>query len=327
MMLRRGFQEGVVQGLTVLKFMSLPGFILATIGHFIAKKWAFVKSQLKFRVLQALSLMTPMVMTLLGTRLLVLLWVVPYVYMRVGFSKHLEPGRPKVARLVKYFILLGMASVLLFSAGFYLRHYMKVATGEVASRRYIDPSELTFPKYVFLNFVSYPFRTVNNGLVIVDNVHEHTFLWRTLRWAYSGMGIEKIDPGNLIRRMQMRLMYLQWTGCGYFTATNSSLPGFMYMDLGWFALIISLLLGLVIGHLYNLWSQKCLSAWILLPIILVGLLDSWRTDMIFRSVSMVCIISAALALRYISSRFAIISKSLAEPRTPSLTDKPLRLAH
>ena len=305
-MLREEFQGGGIQGLTILKFISLPGFILATIGHSVCKKWHYVRSARRFRFLQILPLINPAFKAFLGSRLHILLWIIPYIYVRLGIFHHLKRRQYQLFRFARYGIALVTIFILLFATGFYLRHYSRVSTGHVVAKKYVDPAKADFANYGILALASYPFRTINNALVIVDYVDEHTLFYRLFRWAYSGFDITEIDPGGLIAKLKLKLLYLQWMGLGCFGATNSSLPGFMYMDLGWFSLILSFFLGFIIARLYNLWLATDLCGWVVMPVVLVGLLDSWRTDILFRSVTMLAIVSGVVACIYINRRAAAL---------------------
>lgn len=309
MEVRQEYHQGIVQGVTILKFVSLPGFILATIGEFISKKWRYKKLRRKFRFVQYLALITPIFNIFLGTRLMALFWIIPYIYLRLGLKNHLKRVRFTKVRFILWMIIIAAVTVIIFSEGFYVRHYRRVIEGVVSPKGFVEANELNLPGYAFLEFLSYPFRTVNNCFVIVDHMDSFTFLWRHFRWAYTGFLIEELDPGGLIEGARLKLYHLESRGLGYFSATNSSLPGFMFIDVGWFALFGALTLGFITGWLYKLWLNLYLVGWILTPIILFGLLDSWRTDIIFRSVSMVALVSGALACVYIAKKSSIRGKT------------------
>ena len=201
---------------------------------------------------------------------------------------------------------------VLYSGGHYVRHYTRVLSGQITIKGYARGYE-NFTAYTFLTFLSYPFRTINNGLVIVDHIDQHTYFWRTFRWLYSGFGIEKLDPGGFISAARKNMYFLDYMGLAYFGATNSSLPGFLFIDLGWFALIAIMFLGVFVGVCYQLWRKTAILGWVVTPILIAPLLDSWRTDIIFRSVNMICIFTALAVGLYLRKNYRFVWGSVSKP--------------
>jgi len=298
---RRVYGDSAIQGITIFKFIALPGFVLATIGSMVSEKCKMRGPTKKFRVLQLISLVIPGFSAMLGTRLIALMWVVPFCYLKLGFVYRLQNNPRPFKHLIKTAFIMIVVFCTLYSAGHYLRHYKRVLSGQTSVMTYARDAE-GFYGYTFLTFLSYPFRTINNGLVVVDHFDHHSYLWRSLRWLYSGFGIEKLDPGDLIHGAKENMMLLDYVGLAYFGATNASLPGYLFIDLGWLALIMILLLGVFVGVFYHLWQKTALLGWVVMPIMITPLLDSWRTDVFFRSVTMVCIFSAIAAGLYVEKK-------------------------
>jgi hypothetical protein len=302
---RIGFRNATVQGVTILKFLSLPGFVIATVGVELSKKWSFWGFQKRFRIIQIFSLVTPAFSAFLGTRLIPLMWAVPFFYLKIGFSYRLSRDRQRFQKFLKHTLAIILLFGVLYSAGHYVRHYTRVMSGQVAIKPYAVGNE-DFLSYTFLDFLSCPFRTVNNGMVIVDHIKNHSYFWRSFRWLYSGFGIESLDPGGFIQKAKDDMYQLDHLGLAYFGATNASLPGFLFIDMGWFALFAIFLLGLFVGGFYQLWRKTTLSGWLVTPLLVTPLLDSWRTDIFFRSINMVCLLTAIASSYYIKRR--ILSK-------------------
>jgi hypothetical protein len=302
---RKTYNNASIQGITIMKFLALPGFILATIGYGLTEKWGMRSMNRKLRILQLISLIIPIFSAMLGTRLIALMWIVPFFYLKIGFAYRIHRRRKPMKHLLKTAFALILIFSVLYSSGHYLRHYKRVLSGQTNVMTYAQDSE-GFYGYTFLTFLSYPFRTINNGLVVVDHFEQHTFLWRSLRFLYSGFGIEKLDPGGLVHDAKKNMMILDYLGLAYFGATNASLPGYLFIDLGWFALIMILFLGAFVGRFYKMWRKTALLGWVITPIIITPLLDSWRTDIFFRSMNMVCIFSAITAGYYVDKKCRII---------------------
>lgn len=299
--LRRSYGGASIQGITILKFMSLPGFVLATIGRVLAKKWHLPATAKKFRNLQLMSLAVPIFSAMLGSRSKAMMWLIPYFYLQMGFAYRLQNIRLPLVKLAKGAVAVTLVFGVLYSTGYYLRHYSRVQVCEVHEREYSRDADSFFEK-TFLTFLSYPFRTINNGLVVVDHFEKHSYLWRTFRWLYSGLGIEGIDPGGYIRAVKENMLRLDHLGLSYFGATNASLPGYLFIDMGWFALVGALMLGLVVGLFYRLWQNTAFLAWVVTPIMIAPLLDSWRTDIFFKSVNMSCLFTAIAVGLYIEKQ-------------------------
>jgi hypothetical protein len=255
----------------------------------------------KFRALQLISLVIPGFSVVLGTRLIALMWVVPFCYLKIGFVYRLQNDPRPFKHLLKTACIMIVVFCTLYSAGHYLRNYKRVLSGQTNVMTYARDAD-GFYGHTFLTFLSYPFRTINNGLVVVDHFDDHSYLWRSLRWLYSGFGIERIDPGGYVQAAKKNMMVLHYMGLAHFGATNASLPGYLFIDMGWFALLMIMFLGVFVGRFYKLWRKTSLLGWVVMPILITPLLDSWRTDILFRSVNMICIFSAIAAGLYIEKK-------------------------
>lgn len=303
---RSQYRESAVQGLTILKFLSLPAFVMAVIGTELARLADSQRQKMKYRVLTVLSVITPITSGILGTRLIPLMWLVPFLYLKMGIMIRLKPQKVAFRKIVRFALSLVFFFTALYSAGHYVRYYARVQSGKVAVQQYAEGNE-DFASYTFLTFLSYPFRTINNGMVIVDHIDQHTYFWRSFRWLYSGFGIERIDPGGLIKAAKEKMYYLEYMGLAYFGATNSSMPGYLFVDLGWFALLMFMAVGWFVGFCYMLWRRTALFGWVVLPLLIAPLLDSWRTDILFRSANMVALLCAVGTVKVLSRKLRRIS--------------------
>ena len=297
--------EGKHSGHYHFKVLSLPGFVLATIGSALAQKWRLPVTAKKFRLLQLISLAVPIFSTMLGTRTKPMMWLIPYFYLRMGLAYRLQNIRLPLVKLAKGAVVVTLAFGLLYSVGHYLRHYSRVEAGDIHVRAYARDAD-GFYENTLLTFLSYPFRTINNGLVVVDHFEEHSYLWRTFRWLYSGFGLERLDPGGRIRAVKENMRQLDFLGLSYFGATNASLPGYLFIDMGWFALVGVMILGFVVGLFYCLWQNSAFLGWVVTPIIIMPLLDSWRTDIFFKSVNMSCLFTAIAVGLYIEKQCRLV---------------------
>jgi hypothetical protein len=317
---RIAYRNATIQGITILKYLSLPGFVLATIGCALAKKWRMQRTRIRLWILQLLSLIIPVFSALLGSRLIALMWVIPFCYLKIGLMHRIHQRDRSFKTVIKMALAVVLIFGVLYSTGHYVRHYERVLSGRVPIKTYAQETKGFF-NYTFLTFLGYPFRTINNGLVIVDHIEQHTYFWRSFRWLYSGFGIEKLDPGGFIHSAKENMYLLDYLGLAYFRATNSSLPGYLFIDLGWLALIVILLLGMFVGVFYQLWRKTAVMGWLVTPITIAPLMDSWRTDIFFRSVNMVCIFVAVAAGLYLEKKCRPLwrrtAKHILEMKSPA----------
>jgi hypothetical protein len=319
MFVRRNYEASRIHGLTIFKWINLPAFNLGLLLYFLAKKLNLNHIKIRAQLLILISLIIPAIGFFTGARSTSVAYLISYVYLKLSFYIHLSDKKLLsknqwkmknriLWRKLRLFVpLLAILIFLLFTVGTYVRCYARIETGKVAASQFSigvnDISGMSVYEYSLYMLTSYFFRTINNGLLLVDKLHTHTIAWRTLRSVYTSLGIEAMDPYGLIGGVQSTMASLEAKGLGLFSRSNSSFPGYMFIDLGWFALILFYLCGYLIGHLYKSLFRGKLIAWVILPIIVFGIMDSWQSDLIFRSIFMLPILTGILASRYLEKRF------------------------
>lgn len=304
---RTVFFSGTIQAVTIFKYFALPGFILATIVCQISRKWRFQSFKRKANWIRAFSCLIPLTSVLIGTRSMALLWVVPYLYLvaaiRLLFlKKKMIPWRIGAIYFIVGVIIIGS----LFALGEYQRRYARIESGSLSAAPFVGIEDPSFAEFSFYAIQSYFFRTTNNGLALVAFLKNHTVLWSTFRWAYTGFGIEDWDPGGLIYNAKINMRIIEMSGYGFFKASNSGMPGALFIDWGWFALGVSAIGGLIVGALFNRLLACDITAFISLPILMFGLVETWQSGILFKSPVMVPIITGVAAGWYLKKRIATI---------------------
>lgn len=305
MKVRLGYREAVVQGLTIFKWINLPAFNLCLVIYFLTKKFNLTSIKKRTYLVLFISLLVPGLAFVTGSRSTSIVYLICFAYIKLSFNIHLKDKKtnPKILlkrkkmwkKLIIAGVLLGIIIFLLFTAGQYIRSYARIESGKLkASSAGVGITDISgMSSYEFSLYVlsSYFFRCINNGLLLVDHLDTHTYTWRLFRWAYTGFGLEQKDPGGLIHSVRSTMVALQNRGLGFFSCSNSSFPGYMFIDLGWFALILFFFFGYIVGNLYRSMLQGRLLSWIILPIVIFAIMESWQNDIMFRSMLMLPIIA------------------------------------
>ena len=287
---RRMYYGSTIGGVTTLKMLALPAYCVATTCRGLASRHGLKRYVRAFAMIRLMTLLVPLVSAALGTRLIAIGWLIADMYLSIGIKVRIEKARWATSKIGKSLLYVAVGLVLLYAVGHYLRWYSRVAMGEVESEWYLEGGG--FMESAVLAFLSYPFRTINNCMVVVDYVERHTYFWRSWRWIYTGLGLEQFDPGGLIASVTAEMEGLQASGLAYFGATNISLPGYLFLDMGWFCLLAVMCLGLCIGYTYELWKKTALFGMLVMPLIIIAVADSWRTDIFFRSIIVIGILGS-----------------------------------
>jgi hypothetical protein len=234
-----------------------------------------------------------------------LLWVVPYLYLVAAIRLLFFKKKMISWRVGAFYFVVGVIFIVsLFALGEYQRRYSRIESGNISATPFVGIEDPSFVEFSFYAIQSYFFRTTNNGLALVAFLENHTVLWSTFRWAYSGFGIEKLDPGGLIHEAKINMWAIEMSGYGFFKASNSGMPGALFIDWGWFALGVSAIGGFIVGAMFKRFLSCDITAFISLPILMFGLVETWQSGILFKSPVMVPILAGVAAGWYLKKRTA-----------------------
>lgn len=295
-------QEQRIPGITTLIFLTPLSAIISYLVMQASKRFNNRRRYRAALILLCMSL-APGVIALTvtqGSRTPFLLTCIPVVLCHIFLSMKFQ--MQVFTKVIRNVVIILLIVMIAFSFGDYIRNYLPGQSGHYSVSRDTFGA-LTFFDIVASNFFSYFFRTVNNGFVIVDYIQTHTYFFRIFNWLYTGLNITDIDPGGLIWSARNEMIMMEASGLAFFGASNASMFGFYFIDLGWAALIIFFILGSLIGRLYAGMKNWAMLSWLIYPIVVTALLDSWRTDMLTKTPSMLPIVGSIIVYFFIKLKF------------------------
>ena len=124
-------------------------------------------------------------------------------------------------------------------------------------------------------FLTYVVTNVNNGLFTVDHAQQFTFPLYTFNGFLTPLGLDSTGTplvGPAFSEASRLLVEIYPSS----PFTTFSLPGYAFLELGWGGLVLMYWIGSVIGVVYARLRAGELWAIVIYPILVVGLVDSFR---------------------------------------------------
>lgn len=295
-------REQRVPGVTTLVFVMPIAAILSYLLTQTARKWG--DARLRWRGLIGIGAsLIPGIIALTitqGSRTPILQVLVPLGFCHLFYA--LLVLQTPVKNILKALATLGLAVVIVFAIGDYLRNYLQGYYGYYSVSKSLFESEGFLQGFID-NFMSYFYRTINNCFVIVDYFDVHSYTYRIFNFVYTAVDITKEGPKSPFVLISNKMAYLEARGLAYFSTSNSGLLGYYFIDLGWFAIIIIFLLGCFLRFLYEGILKFNFSCWLIYPLLCHPLLDAWRTDAISKIVSVMPLFFAVVITIYFRLMF------------------------
>jgi hypothetical protein len=201
--------------------------------------------------------------------------LIAYEYLVVGgivgaVSRwNLSRPQPPIGRAVRV-IGLVMLVIGVWSASEYGRTFLP-QHGPAAEG---DSTSAAASDVVGDRFVAYVVSNPNNALYAVDSASERTFPFRSVNALFASIGVdspiwlgeaEAAEPSRLLEEIYRsdRL-------------TTYSAPGYLFLDAGWGGIVLFGAFGAAIGATFQRLRRGALWAFLLYPLLFVGVLDSFR---------------------------------------------------
>jgi hypothetical protein len=124
--------------------------------------------------------------------------------------------------------------------------------------------------------ITYVVTNLNNGMYAVDHAQVFTFPLYTLNGVLNTFGLDSLGTpyiGTGIAETGRLIASIYPTGA----FTTFSLPGYAFLELGWGGLILVYWFGAIVGIVYARLRAGELWAILIYPLVVVGVIDSFRT--------------------------------------------------
>jgi hypothetical protein len=126
-------------------------------------------------------------------------------------------------------------------------------------------------------FLAYVTTSANNGMYAVDHVNTHAYIRSSLAAVVSALGWDGSDTAPVVGRGNAAANQVLHELYPYNNPlTTFSMPGEVFMDLGWSGAIVVFWFGAALGVVFARFRRGELWALCAYPLCLVGILDSYR---------------------------------------------------
>lgn len=125
-------------------------------------------------------------------------------------------------------------------------------------------------------FIAYLATSVNNGMYAVDHAHERGLIFNTGSAFVTALGLDR--PGApVVGAAAAEREAMLWEIFPYHTPlTTYSMPGDVFQDLGWIGPALVFWFGVIAGCVYQRFRRGEMWALLIYPVIVAGILDSYR---------------------------------------------------
>ena len=169
--------------------------------------------------------------------------------------------------------LVGFLVVGLWIAGEYSRTYLATRTSEAPVSLGDIAASVPLAAERFLAYVA---TSLNNGMYAVDNAEERGLILNTASVVVTSSGLERPGAPIVGAALEQRDALL-WQIFPYHTPlTTFSMPGDVFQDIGWVGPFLIFWFGVAAGCIYARFRRGELWALLIYPLVVAGILDSYR---------------------------------------------------
>lgn len=271
------FEPARIQGLTVWVQLNFAVAPLGVLGMLMAQRRRL--SQRPYQFALGLAFLNTLVLTFVMTDRLA-----SYEFLvaaGVTWAGGIAARRISVpfARVATFAGVVILAFSLVWMLSEFGRTYLARFGPDVSLERRIALSRADDPGSGTLatnQFLAYLVSGLNNGMYTVDHFDEHTLVFRSAKGIFTTFQIEDSESSPFIPGLAQASQVLDDIYDGE-TFTVFSAPGYAFMDLSWGGAVILFWFGVGIGAVYTRFRSGEMWGLAIYPILVVGLLDSFRT--------------------------------------------------
>jgi hypothetical protein len=260
-----------IQGLAVWVHLNLAAAPLATIG-IIASRAEGISPRPFQRILILSGVVALVNGLVIQERIAIFEFVVAASVAAVGYSRVI--GRPlSTPRLLRRTGVVVAMLVAVWLIGEYGRTYLPRYGPNVQNAAAHHP---TLTQTAFDQFSAYVLSNPNNALYAVDHYRSPSYVYWSLNGVVTTLGLDRTDAplfGKSSTALNNTLHELYGSN-GPFTTV--SLPGYAFLDLSWVGLALMFWFGVICGVCYTRFCAGTLWALLVYPLVLIGVIDSYR---------------------------------------------------